>query len=94
MFTDIYHATNGWSIGGGGITDFNISKSKATLFDGDSKVTVTFKDVAGLEAKTEVMEIVDFKIQKIHLLGGKIPKGALLIGLWHRQNVDGQSHGW
>ena len=67
--------------GPGGI--FNIGKSKATLFDKDLKVNVTFSDVAGLdEAKVEVMEIVDFlkNPKKYTALGGKIPKGALLIG--------------
>jgi ATP-dependent metalloprotease FtsH len=62
---------------------FNIGKSKAQLFDKDTKVNVTFKDVAGLEeAKVEVMEIVDFlkNPEKYTNLGGKIPKGALLVG--------------
>ena len=67
--------------GPGGI--FNIGKSKATLFDKGAKVNITFTDVAGLEeAKEEVMEIVDFlkNPKKYTALGGKIPKGALLIG--------------
>jgi AFG3 family protein len=68
--------------GAGGI--FNIGKSKAQLFEkGGTKVNVTFQDVAGLdEAKVEVMEIVDFlkHPKKYTSLGGKIPKGALLIG--------------
>jgi AFG3 family protein len=67
--------------GPGGI--FNIGKSKATLFDKASRVNINFADVAGLdEAKVEVMEIVDFlkNPKKYTALGGKIPKGALLIG--------------
>ena len=67
--------------GPGGI--FSIGKSKATLFDKSAKVNITFADVAGLdEAKVEVMEIVDFlkNPKKYTALGGKIPKGALLIG--------------
>lgn len=67
--------------GPGGI--FSIGKSKATLFDKGTKVNITFADVAGLdEAKVEVMEIVDFlkNPKKYTNLGGKIPKGALLIG--------------
>lgn len=72
----------GGSGGPGGI--FNVGKSKATLFEkGGTKVNITFSDVAGLEeAKEEVMEIVDFLKQpkKYTALGGKIPKGALLVG--------------
>lgn len=67
--------------GSGGI--FSIGKSKATLFDKGTKVNITFADVAGLdEAKVEVMEIVDFlkNPKKYTNLGGKIPKGALLVG--------------
>ena len=69
--------------GGGGGQIFNIGKSKATLFDKESQVGITFNDVAGLEeAKQEVMEIVDFlkNPKKYTDLGGKIPKGALLVG--------------
>ena len=69
--------------GGAGGQIFNIGKSKAKLFDANSQVKVTFKDVAGLEgAKEEVQEIVDFlkNPKKYTALGGKIPKGALLIG--------------
>jgi AFG3 family protein len=69
--------------GGPGAQIFNIGKSKATLFEKDIKVNVTFKDVAGLEeAKVEIMEIVDFlkTPKKYTELGGKIPKGALLVG--------------
>jgi AFG3 family protein len=74
-------------VGGGGAGPgsqiFNIGKSKATLFDQNSKVNITFADVAGLdEAKEEVMEIVDFlkNPKKYTVLGGKIPKGVLLVG--------------
>ncbi|MEO5570270.1 MAG: ATP-dependent zinc metalloprotease FtsH [Bacteroidia bacterium] len=69
--------------GGGGSQIFNIGKSRATLFDKDLHVKVTFNDVAGLEeAKVEVMEIVDFlkNPKKYTQLGGKIPRGALLVG--------------
>ena len=72
-----------WSGGGGGGGIFNVGKSKARLFDQSSYERVTFKDVAGLaEAKQEVQEIVDFlkQPQKYTDLGGKIPKGALLVG--------------
>ncbi len=67
--------------GGGGV--FSVGKSQAKLFDKDGNQRVTFKDVAGLdEAKVEVMEIVDFlrNPKKYTALGGKIPKGALLVG--------------
>ena len=69
--------------GGPGAQIFNIGKSKATLFEKDARVTVTFADVAGLEeAKEEVMEVVDFlkNPKKYTSLGGKIPKGVLLVG--------------
>ena len=71
----------GGGAGPGGI--FNIGKSKATLFEKGTKVNINFGDVAGLdEAKVEVMEIVDFlkNPKKYTALGGKIPKGALLVG--------------
>jgi len=73
----------GAGAGGGPGGIFNIGKSKATLFDKGTKVNITFADVAGLdEAKVEVMEIVDFlrNPKKYTALGGKIPKGALLVG--------------
>lgn len=69
--------------GGGGSQIFNIGKSRATLFDKDTNVNVTFNDVAGLEgAKIEIKEIVDFlkNPKKYTELGAKIPKGALLVG--------------
>ncbi len=68
---------------GGGGQIFNIGKSKAQLFDKDTHVNINFSDVAGLEeAKVEIMEIVDFlkNPKKYTALGGKIPKGALLVG--------------
>jgi AFG3 family protein len=73
--------TGGAGGGAGGI--FNIGKSKAQLFEKGTRVNITFNDVAGLdEAKVEVMEIVDFlkNPKKYTALGGKIPKGALLVG--------------
>lgn len=79
----IMRRMGGGAGGGAGGQIFNIGKSKATLFDKESQVSVTFNDVAGLEeAKQEVMEIVDFlkNPQKYTNLGGKIPKGALLVG--------------
>ncbi|NJN42203.1 MAG: ATP-dependent zinc metalloprotease FtsH [Flammeovirgaceae bacterium] len=69
--------------GGPGGQIFNIGKSKAALFDAENKVKITFADVAGLdEAKEEVKEIVEFlkSPEKFTKLGGKIPKGALLVG--------------
>ena len=75
--------SGGAGSGGGGGQIFNIGKSKAKLFDKDTKVKTTFENVAGLEgAKEEVQEIVDFLKNpgKYTALGGKIPKGALLVG--------------
>jgi AFG3 family protein len=69
--------------GGPGGQIFNIGKSKAALFDAENKVKITFEDVAGLdEAKEEIKEIVEFlkNPAKFTKLGGKIPKGALLVG--------------
>ena len=79
----IMRRMGGGAGGGAGGQIFNIGKSKATLFDKESQVNITFSDVAGLEeAKQEVMEIVDFlkNPKKYTNLGGKIPKGALLVG--------------
>jgi AFG3 family protein len=73
----------GGASGGGPGGIFSIGKSRATLFDKGTKVNINFGDVAGLdEAKVEVMEIVDFlkNPKKYTALGGKIPKGALLVG--------------
>jgi len=82
LFILIMRKMSGGSGGGpGGI--FNIGKSKAQLFDKGTKVNITFNDVAGLdEAKVEVMEVVDFlkNPKKYTALGGKIPKGCLLVG--------------
>jgi ATP-dependent metalloprotease FtsH len=74
---------SGGGAGGPGGQIFNIGKSKAKLFDQNIEVKTTFKDVAGLEgAKEEIQEIVDFlkNSKKYTVLGGKIPKGALLVG--------------
>ncbi|SNR61249.1 ATP-dependent zinc metalloprotease FtsH [Lutibacter flavus] len=74
---------SGGGSGGGGGQIFSIGKSKAKLFDQDQKVKTSFKDVAGLEgAKEEIQEIVDFlkSPDRYTSLGGKIPKGALLVG--------------
>lgn len=79
----IMRRMSGGTGGGPGGQIFNIGKSRATLFDKEAQVNVTFNDVAGLEeAKQEVMEIVDFlkNPKKYTNLGGKIPKGALLVG--------------
>ncbi len=73
----------GRSMGGGPGSIFNIGKSRAQLYDKNTNVNVTFKDVAGLEeAKVEIMEVVDFlkNPEKYTKLGGKIPKGVLLVG--------------
>ena len=74
---------SGGGTGAPGGQIFNIGKSKAKLFDQNTEVKTTFKDVAGLEgAKEEIQEIVDFlkNPKKYTVLGGKIPKGALLVG--------------
>lgn len=74
---------SGGAGGGPGSQIFNIGKSQAKLFDKESEVKITFKDVAGLEgAKEEVQEIVNFlkNPEKYTKLGGKIPRGALLVG--------------
>lgn len=86
-------AGSGGAGGPGGI--FNVGKSRAKIFDKETSVKVDFKDVAGLEeAKVEIQEIVEFlkKPKKYTELGGKIPKGALLVGppgtgkhSWRRQ---------
>jgi cell division protease FtsH len=79
----IMRRMSGGSGGGAGGQLFNIGKSKAKLFDEKTDIKTSFKDVAGLEgAKEEVQEIVDFlkNPEKYTSLGGKIPKGALLIG--------------
>jgi len=79
----IFRKMMGGGGGGGGGQIFSIGKSKAKLFDEKDKVNVSFKDVAGLEgAKEEVQEVVDFlkNSDKYTKLGGKIPKGVLLVG--------------
>ncbi len=83
LFIMMMRKVGGGASGGGPGGIFNIGKSKAQLFDKGTKVNINFGDVAGLdEAKVEVMEIVDFlkNPKKYTALGGKIPKGALLIG--------------
>jgi len=82
MFRGMGRGMGGGGGAGGGMNPFNVGKATGKLADKD-KVNVTFKDVAGLYgAKEEVMEIVDFlkNPQKYTALGGKIPKGALLVG--------------
>ncbi|MET0759527.1 MAG: ATP-dependent zinc metalloprotease FtsH [Flavobacterium sp.] len=79
----IMRRMSGGAGGGGGGQIFNIGKSKAKLFDEKTDIKTTFKDVAGLEgAKEEIQEIVEFlkNPEKYTNLGGKIPKGALLVG--------------
>ncbi len=83
LFIMMMRKVGGPGGGGGPGGIFNIGKSKATLFDKGTRVNINFGDVAGLdEAKVEVMEIVDFlkNPKKYTALGGKIPKGALLVG--------------
>lgn len=82
-------------MGGAGGQIFNFGKSRAALFDGEGRVNLTFDDVAGLdEAKEEVREVVEFlrNPEKYQSLGGKIPKGVLLIGPPDGQNALGQSY--
>jgi AFG3 family protein len=79
----MFKRMGGGGSGSGGPNIFSIGRARAQVFDKDTKVNISFKDVAGLEeAKEEVMEIVDFlkNPQKYTNLGGKIPKGALLVG--------------
>ena len=83
MWFLIFRKMGAGGAGGGAGGIFNIGKSKAQLFEKGTRVNITFNDVAGLdEAKVEVMEIVDFlkNPKKYTALGGKIPKGALLVG--------------
>ena len=83
LYVVIFRRMSGGGGGGAGTNIFNVGKSKAKIFDKDTTVKIDFKDVAGLEeAKVEIKEIVDFlkKPKKYTDLGGKIPKGALLVG--------------
>ena len=83
LYVVIFRRMSGGGGGGAGTNIFNVGKSKAKIFDKDTTVKIDFKDVAGLEeAKIEIKEIVDFlkKPKKYTDLGGKIPKGALLVG--------------
>ena len=83
LYMFIFRRMSGAGGGSGSTNIFNVGKSKARIFDRDENVRIDFKDVAGLEeAKMEVKEIVDFlkRPKKYTDLGGKIPKGALLVG--------------
>lgn len=83
LYVVIFRRMSGGGGGGAGTNIFNVGKSKAKIFDKDTTVKIDFKDVAGLEeAKIEIKEIVDFlkRPKKYTDLGGKIPKGALLVG--------------
>ena len=83
LFYFVLFRKMGGGVGGPGGQIFSIGKSRAKLFDEKDKIQVTFKDVAGLEgAKEEVQEVVDFlkNSEKYTKLGGKIPKGVLLVG--------------
>ena len=83
LFIVIMNMITRKQMGGGGGGIFSVGKSRAQMYDAKTQTNITFKDVAGLaEAKVEIMEIVDFlkNPKKYTSLGGKIPKGALLVG--------------